>query len=125
MPIPACSYPFQAALEQWKPPSSVANHQSAAAIALGPSASPAAAAVRSFTLSPNDFYQLFPFHLLLDRSCRVVQAGAVLERLFPELRGRSGVPLGDVFQVGFECCTAAGGVTKGLGEGGGVPIAAY
>ncbi|KAG2441004.1 hypothetical protein HXX76_003857 [Chlamydomonas incerta] len=93
------SYPYQTALEQWEPPVSVGNHQNASASA----ATFPAAAARSFTLSPESFYQLFPFHLLLDRSCRVVQAGSVLERLFPELQGRSGVPLGDVFQMRAPC----------------------
>ncbi|KAG2441006.1 hypothetical protein HXX76_003859 [Chlamydomonas incerta] len=92
-------YPYQTALEQWEPPVSVGNHQNASASA----ATFPAAAARSFTLSPESFYQLFPFHLLLDRSCRVVQAGSVLERLFPELQGRSGVPLGDVFQMRAPC----------------------
>ena len=31
------------------------------------------------------FFQLFPFHILLDTSCCVVQAGAVVQRLLPKL----------------------------------------
>eukprot|EP00198_Chlamydomonas_reinhardtii_P011701 XP_001701038.1 guanylate cyclase [Chlamydomonas reinhardtii] len=92
------SYPHQAALQHCGPPAASVDGSQAAGSAAS-TASPAAAAARSFTLNPNDFYQLFPFHLLLDRSCRVVQAGAMLERLLPELRGQSGVPLGDVFQL--------------------------
>lgn len=73
------TYPRQEALSQWDPSSG-------------------GAAPRSFTLAPDDFYQLFPFHLLLDEELRVVQCGAVLARLLPEL-AQPGATLHDHFSL--------------------------
>ncbi|GLI65462.1 hypothetical protein VaNZ11_008812 [Volvox africanus] len=52
---------------------------------------------RRFTMTPETFYSLFPFHILMDRQCCIVQAGSALTRLFPELA--FGAPLADIFQL--------------------------
>ncbi|MFN8495810.1 MAG: ATP-binding protein [Caldilineaceae bacterium] len=40
-----------------------------------------------FGLPPQAFSQAFPFHLLLNQALKVVQMGAVLQRLYPQLSG--------------------------------------
>ncbi|KXZ56253.1 hypothetical protein GPECTOR_1g220 [Gonium pectorale] len=40
----------------------------------------------AFTVEPDTFYELFPFHILLDRNCTVLQTGAALARLLPGLQ---------------------------------------
>ena len=77
--IPTSRYPRQEALAHWDPSSGE-----------GPQ--------RTFTLAPDVFYQLFPFHLLLDEELRVVQCGAVLARLLPEL-AQPGATLQEHFSV--------------------------
>lgn len=57
-----------------------------------------AASRHHFTVPSDVFYSLFPFHLLLDSACRVVQAGSVLQRLFPELQ--PGCNVSEHFKVG-------------------------
>ncbi|MBM3629233.1 MAG: PAS domain S-box protein, partial [Alphaproteobacteria bacterium] len=44
-----------------------------------------AAPMASIGLDPAEFASAFPFHLVLDRAMRVVQAGASLSRLCPDL----------------------------------------
>ncbi|GLI69453.1 hypothetical protein VaNZ11_014066 [Volvox africanus] len=36
----------------------------------------------SYSMSKEFFYDMFPFHMILDRECRVVQCGRVMARLF-------------------------------------------
>ncbi|GFR47155.1 hypothetical protein Agub_g8846, partial [Astrephomene gubernaculifera] len=57
----------------------------------------ATAPKHSFTLNPDTFYNIFPFHILLDKQCCVLQTGAALARLFPEMQ--QGTYLGDHFQL--------------------------
>lgn len=45
-----------------------------------------------FDLDHTLFYQLFPFHMLMDRTCKIIQTGSVLKRLFPELKPGAAVP---------------------------------
>lgn len=40
----------------------------------------------TFTLSPEHFAQLFPFHILLDAQMCIVQAGSALQRLCPSMK---------------------------------------
>lgn len=54
-------------------------HQSSIARSLNPPTD------HSFTFTPTDFSKLYPFHLLFDTECRVVQAGAVFCRVVPGL----------------------------------------
>jgi len=48
-------------------------------------------------LSPEQIAGLFPFHILLDRELAVVQAGASIQKLLPDLE--PGVRLEDFFQI--------------------------
>lgn len=36
---------------------------------------------RQFHLAPNQFAELFPFHLVLDKEMRIVQMGEVIQRM--------------------------------------------
>lgn len=49
-------------------------------------------------MPPEVFGRSFPFHLLIDNQCRVIQAGQVLRRLYPELV--PGADVRDTFEVG-------------------------
>ena len=51
----------------------------------------------TFTLPPEQFAQVFPFHILLDAQMGIVQVGATLQRLCPCMR--IGQPLADVCKV--------------------------
>ncbi|EFJ47487.1 guanylyl and adenylyl cyclase family member, partial [Volvox carteri f. nagariensis] len=82
------TYPYQEALSHWQP---------AAPAAEGGPLPPSPLSPHRFTVCPDTFYSLFPFHLLLDRQCFVVQAGAALMRLFPDLT--AGTHLADTFQL--------------------------
>ncbi|KAJ9517261.1 hypothetical protein QJQ45_009127 [Haematococcus lacustris] len=65
----------------------------------GDSQPEAAAAVSpcAFTLSPDLFAELHPFHLLLDCNCSVLQFGSVLPRLVPGIA--VGAPAASLFKV--------------------------
>lgn len=41
-----------------------------------------AALASSYRMTHEFFYEMFPFHIILDRECRVVQSGRVMARLF-------------------------------------------
>ena len=49
-----------------------------------------------FTLSPPLLAQAFPFHFVLDKTCRVIQVGKTLQRLNPALLGST---LQEEFQI--------------------------
>eukprot|EP00798_Chlamydomonas_sp_ICE-L_P016317 gene16317-22506_t len=51
------------------------------------------------TLEAPTFYQMFPFHLVLDEQCRVVQAGSALRRLFPGLAVPAAHHVHEYFQI--------------------------
>ncbi|KXZ51386.1 hypothetical protein GPECTOR_12g348 [Gonium pectorale] len=72
------SYPYQESLAHWH------DHQAALASEYG--------------MSQSFFYEMFPFHLLLDTDCCVLQAGSVMSRLFGETLTR-GSPVGDTFKL--------------------------
>lgn len=54
-------------------------------------------AVQRFSLGGDQFYDLFPFHMVLDTELRVTQVGSAMERLFPGLR--PGTHVADFFNV--------------------------
>ncbi len=37
---------------------------------------------QQFSLNPEQFAALFPFHLVIDREMKIIQAGVVLQRIF-------------------------------------------
>ena len=65
-------------------------------------------------LGPENFYRLFPFHLVLDSELRVVQAGSLLQKIVPQLRA-PGMRVDKVLTVsssgdalpGHTCCITA------------------
>ncbi len=57
----------------------------------------AAPSTPAMGLTPELFAKAFPFHLALDRSMKLLQAGAVLRRICPDVR--PGVDLGRIFIV--------------------------
>ena len=54
-------------------------------------------AAPALNLSPQEFAAAFPFHIVLDDELRVLQTGAVLRRLCPELT--EGAVLGEHFSL--------------------------
>ncbi|GLC33173.1 hypothetical protein PLESTB_000362800 [Pleodorina starrii] len=76
------TYPYQEVLRDWQDEQAAAQRQRQ---------------LHPFTVAPDTFYAMFPFHILMDRHCCVVQAGAALTRLFPKLT--AGAPLADTFQL--------------------------
>jgi guanylate cyclase soluble subunit beta len=59
------TYPFQEQMRDWNKIESIAK-------------------ASLYGLTNAQFYKLFPFHVLLDDSCRVLQCGSALQRLFPD-----------------------------------------
>lgn len=65
-------------------------------------------------LGPENFYRLFPFHLVLDSGLRVVQAGSLLQKIVPQLRA-PGIRVDEVLTVSssddalpaHSCCITA------------------
>ena len=51
-----------------------------------------------YGLSNAQFYRLFPFHILLDKHCRVLQCGHALKRLYPDTL-KAGSHVGDTFRL--------------------------
>ena len=51
-----------------------------------------------FGLNNAQFYKLFPFHILLDKECRVLQCGHALQRLYPETL-KAGTHVQDTFRL--------------------------
>src|SRR4051812_23782754 len=58
---------------------------------------PAQAADRRWSLRPSLFAAAFPFHLVIDRKLRILQAGPSLRRLCPAVA--AGPPLSSLFTV--------------------------
>ncbi|EFJ46683.1 guanylyl and adenylyl cyclase family member [Volvox carteri f. nagariensis] len=72
------TYPHQESLAHWD------NH--------------GAALASSYSMTKEFFYEMFPFHIILDRDCRVVQCGRVMARLFGKTLTR-GSPVSDTFKL--------------------------
>lgn len=51
-----------------------------------------------FSMPSHVFYELYPFHLILDANLRLVQAGPAIRRVIPELQ--AGEHIRDHFRVG-------------------------
>ena len=51
-----------------------------------------------FGLNNAQFYRLFPFHILLDKECRVLQCGHALQRLYPDTL-KTGTHVQDTFRL--------------------------
>ena len=73
------TYPFQAQLRDWESQDALAQQS-------------------MYGLTNAQFYKLFPFHILLDDQCRVLQTGGALQRLFPDTL-RAGLHVQDAFAL--------------------------
>jgi guanylate cyclase soluble subunit beta len=56
------------------------------------------AATSLYGLNNTQFYRLFPFHILLDKRCHVLQCGHALQRLYPDTL-KVGTHVGDTFRL--------------------------
>lgn len=63
-----------------------------------PQASPSSQQYDQLGADPCCFAKLFPFHFLLDKELRVVQAGQALKKMLPALK-QQGVSIADVLMV--------------------------
>ncbi|GLC52309.1 hypothetical protein PLESTB_000607500 [Pleodorina starrii] len=58
-----------------------------------------AALASSYAMTSDFFYDMFPFHVILDRDCRVVQCGRVMGRLFGDTTLTRGSLVSDTFKL--------------------------